>query len=125
MDRRILIWLLMSVSLFLVYSSLQRQFLPVPPVNAPPADLAKRGDLPANPAAKATPPEDAAILGKAADKPAEALAIQGKDDAQTLARPNFPDQVVSLGSMDPTKGFRILPTLTSRGASIATRTRNT
>ncbi len=117
MDRRFLAWLLLSASIFFLWSALQQRFArlePLPEANLPapipPADIAAPSDT--NQASSSSTPQ-----------PAQMSAKPEGDDSQAPApvqasRPMFPAKLVSLGSMDSNKGFDLLVTLNSRGAGI-------
>ena len=102
-QRRFLTWLMLTSALFFLYMSTQR---PLPPKKqADEVPVAENSDplLQADPRAK---PDPAA--------PAPVAEIS---EAQPPA-PTNPTKVVTLGSMDPTKKFNMLVTLSTRGAGL-------
>lgn len=111
MDRNFRTFLILSLAMLLIFMGLQKMFLPNPPGGAP-----KREDN-----ASLDPREPVRDKGGvASQKTADGKAADGKaaDETGDPERPNHPERVVTLGSMDPSTGYRLLVTLTSRGAGL-------
>lgn len=133
MDRNFRTFLIISMAMLLIFIGLQRMFLPNIPL--PPArnQAAAKKDATEKAAAKrdaesgsqagkqsvasANEPSDTKGAAAATDSTAtEAQPGTAKQaDKQASTMPTLPERVVTLGSMDPAKGYRLLVTLTSRG----------
>ena len=100
-QRRFLTWLMLTSALFFLYMSMQT---PVPPKQLP-------IDLPV--VENADP-----LLQEAPIPKADPVAAVAEIDAPIQAVPLNPGKVVTLGSMDPTKKFNMLVTLSTRGAGL-------
>lgn len=105
MDRRFLAWLMLTTALFFLYLSFRPQVpLEQRAAQGPEAEQAAeaeqgaagRGD--ADEARQVEPPADA--------------------DEQAASKPDNPPRAITLGSMDPAKGYNLLVTLTTRGAGV-------
>ncbi|MFO1066432.1 MAG: membrane protein insertase YidC [Pirellulales bacterium] len=88
------------------------------------SDATASGDKQADPnAAKVSAPVDVPSDAPKSDSPKsdapkpDASKEPLKND-EPSAEPPVPEQIFTLGSMDPTKGYRLLVTLTNRGAGI-------
>ncbi len=108
---------MLTTALFFLWMSFRQQ--PPPPqdpnagrVVAPNADPLLRDDL--------GPPGQAEIgAAPDADNPDATNVVDAEQDANAQpVRPSNPSQAITLGSMDPTKGFNLLVTLTTRGAGV-------
>jgi YidC/Oxa1 family membrane protein insertase len=100
-QRRFLTWLMLTSALFFLYMSMQR---PVPPKQlADEVPVVENSDplLQEDPRAKPDPAATVAEIGEA-----------------PLGVPLNPGRVLTLGSMDPTKKFNMLVTLSTRGAGL-------
>ena len=101
MDRsRFLTWLMLTAAMWFLFLS----FRPKPP--QPVQENAKKQEV-----------ADPLIGPKTGNVPNEVNATPVDPNAQD-ARPNNPSQTVTLGSMDPTKGYNLLITLSSQGAGL-------
>ena len=98
-QRRFLTWLMLTSALFFLYMSMQR---PVPKKNVP-------NEVPIA--------ENADPLLREDPEVNVASPVAEIDDLKP-APPLNPGKVVTLGSMDPTKKFNMLVTLSSRGAGL-------
>ncbi|GAB5404214.1 MAG: YidC/Oxa1 family insertase periplasmic-domain containing protein [Aureliella sp.] len=108
MDRRFLIWLMLTSALCFLYLS-QRPQEPGPDAEKP--ATAKANPDPLMRSGDASDP-------KAASDGTDASEAEGDNEDTNAGRPQNPDQVVTLGSMDSTKGFSLLVYLNARGASV-------
>ncbi len=109
-QRRFLTWLMLTTALLFLYMSMQR---PVPPKKAPDAEPVVESSDPLlrdNSVAKA----DAKVEEGQASTDAPVAEI----DAANPNVPLNPNKVITLGSMDPTKKFNMLVTLSTRGAGL-------
>ena len=100
-QRRFLTWLMLTSALFFLYMSVQRPVAPKPLPNDVP--VAENADplLQDSPLPKVDPAAPVAEIG-----------------APQQVMPLNPGKVVTLGSMDPTKKFKMLVTLSTRGAGL-------
>lgn len=100
-QRRFLTWLMLTSALFFLYMSVQRPVAPKPLPNDVP--VAENADplLQDSPLPKVDPAAPVAEIGA----PKEVMPLN-------------PGKVVTLGSMDPTKKFKMLVTLSTRGAGL-------
>ncbi len=111
MDRRFLIWLMLTSALCFLYLS-QRPQDPGPDAQKPatakanPDPLLRSGDAAADPA-----------TGKS-DEAAASTTDGNATLAGAASKPKNPERIVSLGSMDSTKGYSLLVYLNARGASV-------
>jgi YidC/Oxa1 family membrane protein insertase len=113
-DRRFFMWLMLTTCLFFLYLSFQQPPPPPEQAEVPGLEEQARPDDP-NPLFRkdlANDPPDSGQM-RAADTPDAIEDPNDQGDPGTFER-----QVVTLGSMDPAKGFNLLVTLTSQGASI-------
>ena len=120
-QRRFLTWLMLTSALFFLYMSMQR---PLPPKEEPKAaPVAESSDplLQSDPLAKKAATDQKAATGDSAaadaNKP-DVAPEQAVASESTREAVLFPEKVVTLGSMDPTKKFNMLVTLSSRGAGV-------
>ncbi|MCC6510040.1 MAG: PDZ domain-containing protein, partial [Pirellulaceae bacterium] len=142
MDRNFRTFLIMSMAMLMIFIGLQRMFLPnVPPDVAqkaggenqakavedtagPVTDQPKADEPKADQAAKVEAPAkdgDATLPSdsqKSDKPPGEKPPGDQPTEAAAAARAPNLEKVVTLGSMDPTKGYRLLVTATSRGGAI-------
>ena len=116
MERRFILFLVMSCAILLGYSALTRKMNPPPkprPVAEKPADKDKSDKK----EPKAAEPQPDKPLDQPADaepdKPAPTIQANVEPD------PEQPEQWVTLGSADPKEPFRMLVTLTTKGAALA------
>jgi YidC/Oxa1 family membrane protein insertase len=107
MDKRFVTFLVVSVTIVVAHTYVMSIVKPLP-APAPQAVATKPAEK--KPEAKPKPPES-----KPAEtpKPAEVKAATKKP-----AAPEVPEQLVTLGSLDPKSTYRMLVTLTNRGAAV-------
>jgi len=109
MERRLIVFLVLSMAVLLGYSNLMQHLHPPKPrpKAPPPAQAEVEREKPADKAAeepKSKPPETT-------EKSAPAV--------QTPSEPDVPPQWLTLGSADPKSPYRMLVTLSNRGAAVA------
>lgn len=96
---------MLTTALCFLYLSMR----PVPPPDANPAN------------GKQEAPNADPLL-RAAEKPATEMGAKAEIDADPAGNPaqplNYPSQVITLGSMDGTKGFKMVVSVTTRGAGV-------
>lgn len=110
MDRRFLTWLMLTSALCFLYLSMR------PAEEKPPEQAQQAPALNADPLLRENP---AAAPGGDPQPEIEGDANEGDPaKAETVEKSNFIPRVVTLGSMDPDKGFNLLVTLTSQGAGV-------
>jgi YidC/Oxa1 family membrane protein insertase len=110
MDKRFVLFLIVSVLIVVVHTYVMSIFYPPQPFPAPKPGAVAAAKPEVKPAEKpvAEPP-----LIEAA-KPAEVKAAPKKKPAVAEA----PEQLVTLGSLDPSSPYRMLVTFTNRGAAV-------
>jgi YidC/Oxa1 family membrane protein insertase len=112
---RLILFVLLSSLVLFAYPALMQRFAPKPPAVAQKQDAdPAKGDEPAEKKADGkSPAGDTAKVEKKADgdKPAEPAAAVKPAKAE-------PEQWATLGSADPKSGYRMLVTLTNRGAAV-------
>jgi YidC/Oxa1 family membrane protein insertase len=119
MDKRFVLFLVVSVSIVIGHTYVMSIFFPPKPLPAPKqgAVAEKQPDKQVDKrvAAKPVPakPEQAEAKPAPAAKPAEVKAAAKKPAALEI-----PEKLVTLGSLDPTSPYRMLVTLTNRGAAV-------
>ncbi|NLX56059.1 MAG: membrane protein insertase YidC [Planctomycetaceae bacterium] len=129
MEKRLVIFLVISVLILTGHMLLMQRFFPPRPAGelppAQPADQVAAGpdeQLPAprsaeqQPGAEAADPAEVAPQSDAA--PAPAVAKAADPAAEAAPAPEVPQQWLTLGSYAPESGRRLLVTLTNRGAAI-------
>ncbi|MEZ6133725.1 MAG: YidC/Oxa1 family insertase periplasmic-domain containing protein [Pirellulaceae bacterium] len=117
MDRRFLTWLMLTTALCFLYLSMRNPPAQPKPADAPAQALAEPDD----PLLRENPEVEKPEVEKAADgQPpvAEIGAAPELDPQEAVASPVNPSRAITLGSMDPTKGYNLLVTFTTRGAGI-------
>lgn len=114
MDKRLLNFMLVSMILFIGYMELLKLTRPPVPVDADnePAVEEVAGDLPPGPDGAAAEPENTAEV-----QTTEAVAEAEADPVEPEAVAAQP-QRFTVGSVDPSSGFRMLVTFNSRGAAV-------
>ncbi|GIW97309.1 MAG: membrane protein insertase YidC [Pirellulaceae bacterium] len=105
MDRRFLAWLFLTTALFYLYLSTRPQNAPQPDASAPEVPSADSDDPLLQPEGSLAREAD----GSSDDDSSPSSGHQAFD---------YPDRRLTLGSMDPNSGYRLLVTLTSRGAGV-------
>lgn len=110
MDRRFLIWLMLTSALCFFYLSTR------PKDPQPEADIAAAAKPNADPLMRPGGGDAAAGEAKTEDSPAEE-AGEG-DIASGAAAPENPQKILTLGSMDPTSGYSLLVFLNAQGAGV-------
>lgn len=123
MERRFVLFLVLSFGILVGYSTLKERLHPQKPGKPVAADKVADKDKTAN----KEKPEHA--VGKEQPKPdakkpaAELVEKPPKADAEIKAKlkpePELPEQWVTLGSADPKEPYRMLVTLTTKGAALA------
>jgi YidC/Oxa1 family membrane protein insertase len=111
MDKRFVLFLVISVFIVLAHTYVMNILYPP----KPPVAAAKPGPQAAEkPAAK---PEAKKPEAKPEAKPAESKPAAKPAEVQP-AGPEVPEQLLTLGSLDPNSPYRMLVTLTNRGAAV-------
>ncbi|RMF39994.1 MAG: membrane protein insertase YidC [Planctomycetota bacterium] len=108
-DRRFFAWLLLTTSLFFIYLSTRPRVEP------------QEGEEAAGQAEAQATSDDPLLRGPQATESKDQQDSEPSDQAQEPDSPaadSFPTRIVTLGSMDPNSGYRLLVTLTSRGAGV-------
>ncbi len=103
MDRRFFAWLLLTTSLFFIYLSTRPQIAP------------EEGEGEAVEQAAAQAPGDDPLLRT---PPPREQPDGAEEVTESSPADAFPTRVVTLGSMDPNSEYRLLVTVTSRGAGV-------
>ncbi len=117
MERRFVIFLVLAFGILLGYSWLMQRLNPRPPQQ--PGNIAARQAVD-----KAKPPaDDKKEPPKAAEKPSDEKAAAKPEKAapaiRTAAEPEVPEQWITLGSADHADPYRMLVTLSNKGAAVA------
>jgi len=115
MEKRFVLFLVLSMLLLVGYTTLVSHLRPPParPPAKPPGAILPADGKKAKPAQPAERPEEA-------PKAKEAVAARPKEAPQVVApEPIIPEQWLTLGSADAADGYRMLVTLTNRGAAVA------
>ena len=112
-QRRFIAFLMLSVAVMMLFSIL---FPPPPPVKQPPAPAGAAAD------AEREPGEEVEVADAEASDAESTDILEAPDDgapAVELAEAaELPIRFFSLGSLDPDSGYRMLVTLTSKGAAV-------
>ncbi|TWT80077.1 Membrane protein insertase YidC [Planctomycetes bacterium CA13] len=113
MERRLFTFIITSTAFFFVYFTLRSMLLPEPPKVEPnaAAEVAEMDDPAAEDAESTEDSSENASETDVADANDAAVDVVPSDRTET---PTW----VTLGSMDPTSGHRMLITLTSRGGAV-------
>jgi len=119
MERRFVLFLVICVLIILGNTYVQRVFFPPPPRPAVPVVADKKE---ADPAA-AKPQPKAADQGKPETapkdaKPQEPKVAAAEPTADDQPEPALPEQLLTLGSLDAASPYRMVVTVTSRGAAV-------
>lgn len=105
MDRRFFTWLMLTTAMFFLYLSMR------------PKNPANQQDAKPAPAIKdplaATPQGEQGQAEVSTD-----TDVDGRDSVEASEKPTFPARTVTLGSMDPTKGYHLMVSLSSQGAAV-------
>ncbi len=114
MDRNFRTFLILSTALLFLFMGLQKLFLPNGPVKNQAANQPAAKD-----GAKQPPNADKPADATKADAAEKGAVAPGADKPQAPeAERSSKEQVITLGSMDPKDNYRLLVTLTSRGAGL-------
>ena len=113
MERRFILFLVLSFAILFGYSSFMRKKNP-PPRPAPDAIAQKAADE--DQAEEKEPGEEKPLDRPAEDEPEKPAPVM---QAAVEPDPEQPEHWVTLGSADPKDPFRMLVTLTSKGAALA------
>ena len=116
MEKRLVLFLALSFALLVLNNAVLHWLNPPPPA-APKPLVQVDGDRPADGAQQ---PADEAPAAAESDDQQPAAAQKLPVEAAIAAAPNpeFPDRWLTLGSLDPDSDYRMLVTLTARGAAI-------
>jgi YidC/Oxa1 family membrane protein insertase len=114
MLERTLLFVALSIGILLLHSYVTAKFRPPKPVAAKPplqdrAEAKPDADKPAKPAE--------GEAEKAPEKEQQPPAAEA-EPAVAEAAPELPEKLISIGSADPASPYRLLVTLTSRGAAV-------
>jgi YidC/Oxa1 family membrane protein insertase len=114
-DRNFRSFLILSIGMLFLFLGLQRMFLPEkPPAPQGGAAAQRKADQNAGPGTDA---ETIDATGTPTGTSGDAPDGQSPDKPAAL-KPANPERLVTLGSMNPAKGYQLLVTLTSRGGGI-------
>jgi YidC/Oxa1 family membrane protein insertase len=121
MERRFILFVTLSILVVLGWTQLWQTLNPPPPAEKPPA-VAQRenapGPKPGDKRAAAAEPKKVATAAEKSPLPATIKAAPKPAAGTEKPEKAFPDQWAAIGSVDPKSPFRMLVTLTNRGAAV-------
>lgn len=112
MDKRFVLFLTVSVMIVVAHSYVMMLVSPPKPLPPPKPAAVAGAQAGQKPEAKAKPEAEAAAKAVEAAKPEPMPAEKAKSE------PHAPEELVTLGSLDPASSYRMLVTLTNRGAAV-------
>ncbi len=120
MERRLVLFLVLAVAIMVGYTAVMEHFYPTPhrprrvarmPEKAEKAPPAEEAEKPAE-----QPAEEKKPAEQPPEKPAE-TAEKPAAEIKAAPEPEAPEQWATLGSADPDDPYRMLVTVTSKGAA--------
>lgn len=116
MDRRFVTWLMLTTALFFLWLSFRQPPPEVEP-NLEEQAINERADI--DPLLSSKPSDKGAPQSEQLPgEPDPAAPASDKGTAAEAKPEPFPSRVITLGSMDPSKGYRLQVTLTSKGGGV-------